>query len=169
MSGFGNEYFRGGRGGGGRRGGGGGRGGGGRGGSGRGWRHPIMRSRSPRRSRSPQRHGGRTRIISGTPHYARYRPFGYYGALPYYGYYPYWSEERDTPRTEPNWLGKRLIRIGEKATEKDVSAGNIVLESNIPQPYVVIPPGVGSPGGENPNRLQVYIDANNIITSVVYA
>jgi hypothetical protein len=178
MSGFGSitEYFRGGRGGGG-----GGRGGGG-------WRHPTMVPNvgSGRRGGGGARTGGggsrgygggrrgggygggrrgRTRIISGTPHYSGYGGLGYYG----YGYpsSPYYDET--TPRQEPAWLGKKLIRKGQSANAADVAAGTIVLEANIPMPYVVIPPGAGTPGGSDPNRLLIYTDANNIITSIVYA
>ena len=162
----------------------------------RGGRHSGGRSHSfsGRRSvphaaaRAPRpfhRSGGRLRPYgSATPHYRyryhrqpRYFKNYYYGGIgvpynsyPYYDYYPdyVYGSDYETPRYPPKqWIGKTLVRIGKNPTPQDLKTDNYVMEANIPQPYLVLAPGMLSRDFIS-NRLTIYINYQSKITDVVY-
>jgi hypothetical protein len=49
----------------------------------------------------------------------------------------------------------------------DPVTGNYVLEAGLSMNYLIIGPGM-VPGGNDPNRLLVYVDPNDTITGVTY-
>ena len=65
--------------------------------------------------------------------------------------------------TVPQWTGKHLIRKGANSGFLET---NIVYESSIKQPYLILPEGA-SPQGYRSDRLLVYVDNNDIVTGVV--
>jgi hypothetical protein len=68
----------------------------------------------------------------------------------------------------PNWAGKKLIRLGNNPPLSAMwSSQQYLLESNIPQPYIIV--GTGQATGDYiPTRLTIYVNANDIVENVIY-
>jgi uncharacterized membrane protein len=62
------------------------------------------------------------------------------------------------------WVGRKLVRQGQEA-----SAGpDDILERNLPQPYRIFEPNSMGDMMFNPDRLNVVVDAKNVITRVYW-
>ncbi|KAI9296878.1 hypothetical protein K502DRAFT_328692 [Neoconidiobolus thromboides FSU 785] len=64
-----------------------------------------------------------------------------------------------------SYVGKQLILNGDTNTSY---GSNAVYESNLPNPYRIVKPGEAVSMLFMANRLTLYIDSNNIITSAGY-
>ncbi len=78
----------------------------------------------------------------------------------WWGGYPYPVFVGDIP----NWKNKHLIR---KGTNSGFLETNIVYESSIKQPYLILPEGA-SPSGYSSDRLLIYVDKDDIIVDVMF-
>jgi hypothetical protein len=153
----------------------------------------MRKSRLAVGGNSPSRPSIRNKVLLGTdgkpvplrqPVYARdpslgpwvyYWPiyFGSYGKGNYFDGEPIYSEADQMPLPK-EWIGKILIRRGQKPSEiinygkiTPEQANKYVFEDKIPDPYVIVGPNQ-STGDYIANRLCVYVDSNGVIDNVAY-
>ncbi len=66
------------------------------------------------------------------------------------------------PADASEWIGRRLVPLGAEAS----AGSDDILERDLPAPYRVFTPGSAGDMMFNPDRLNVVVDANGIITQV---
>jgi hypothetical protein len=75
----------------------------------------------------------------------------------------------ELPPLPKQWIGRTLIRSGE--TKRLIlpkgMPGSYIFEDRIPTPYIIVGPGQKTRTYQ-PNRLCVYVNADNVIQNVAY-
>jgi hypothetical protein len=64
-------------------------------------------------------------------------------------------------------VGYHLVRRGHSPTAEDLTTKQYVYEANFTEPYLILSQGV-SPNDYDATRVLIYVDHDDIITSVVF-